>query len=79
MFNRKRTKSTIIKNGLKTLNQNFKPRQRVTIKYMIINILKKIKNNSAKFIMMSGRSEFARTSFYIMNRLKENNEKEYFY
>lgn len=50
MFNRKRTKSTIIKNGLKTLNQNFKPRQRVTIKYMIINILKKIKNNSAKFI-----------------------------
>ena len=35
--------------------------------------------NSAKFIMMSGRSEFARTSFYIMNRLKENNEKEYFY
>ena len=35
--------------------------------------------NSAKFIMMSGRSEFARTSFYVMNRLKENNEKEYFF
>ncbi len=64
---------------LKTLNQKFKPIQSFQIKYLIFNILSNFKVNSAKFIMMSGRSEFARTSFYIMNRLKENNEKEYFY